>query len=142
MRMLPRANSLTALLVRTDFSSDEAWQRACDEAQREYDDGFSADLVLVSDPAFGRASWEAVRATVPASNDGPAVLFVADEVTLHTPGHLVLVVDLVDDGHAPIRCIPPELWAVENNLNIANMSWADFADAVEYDGVFRGFPEV
>jgi hypothetical protein len=141
MPALPRANSLTALLVRSDFSSDQGWQQVCEEAQREYDDGFSADLVLVSDPAFSGASWEAVRAAVPFDNDGPAVLFIADEVTLRSPGHPVLVVDLVDDGHAPIRCIPPELWAVESNLNIANMSWENFADALEYDGVFRGFPE-
>jgi uncharacterized protein DUF6924 len=141
MPTLPSANYLSALLVRTDFSSDEAWQQVCDEAQREYDEGFSADLVLVSDPAFGGASWQAVRAAVPASDHGPAVLFVADEVTLRSLDHPVLVVDLLHEGHTPIRCIPPELWSVENNLNIANMSWDEFADALEYDGVFRGFPE-
>jgi hypothetical protein len=140
MAMLPRANSLTALLVRTDFSSDEAWQHVCGEAQREYADGFSADVVLVSDPAFAEASWRALRAAVPVTDDGPAVLFVVDAATLRSPDHPILVVDLVED-HTPIRCIPPELWAVENNLNVANMSWEDIADAVEYDGVFRGFPE-
>jgi hypothetical protein len=30
---------------------------------------------------------------------------------------------------------PSELWAVENNLNIANMDWQEFAAAVDEDGV-------
>jgi hypothetical protein len=33
------------------------------------------------------------------------------------------------------------LWGVENNLNIANMGWEEFADAVDEDGTFRGFRE-
>jgi hypothetical protein len=33
---------------------------------------------------------------------------------------------------------PSELWAVENNLKIANMDWQEFAAAVDEDGVFRG----
>jgi hypothetical protein len=35
---------------------------------------------------------------------------------------------------------PPELWGVENNLNIANMDWEDFAGRVDESGVSRGFP--
>jgi hypothetical protein len=31
---------------------------------------------------------------------------------------------------------PSELWAVENNLNIANMDWQDFAAAVDEDGAY------
>jgi hypothetical protein len=28
---------------------------------------------------------------------------------------------------------------VENNLNLWNMAWHEFADAVDDDGIFRGF---
>ncbi|MFF4054379.1 DUF6924 domain-containing protein [Streptomyces sp. NPDC001668] len=31
------------------------------------------------------------------------------------------------------------LWSMENNLSGANMDFEEFADAVEEDGVFRGF---
>jgi hypothetical protein len=58
------------------------------------------------------------------------------------PDHPVLVVDLMDfqgETLEPFRCIPSELWGVENNLNLANMDWADFADATGEDRVFRGF---
>jgi hypothetical protein len=36
---------------------------------------------------------------------------------------------------------PSELWTVENNLNIANMDWQEFAAAVDEDGVFRGLDD-
>jgi hypothetical protein len=46
---------------------------------------------------------------------------------------------LPDRSKPPFRCIPAEMWGVENNLNIANMDWEDFADEVDADGIFRGF---
>jgi hypothetical protein len=84
-------------------------------------------------------SWQSVQAAVPASPNGAAVLFIGDSMTMTLPDHPILVVDLLEDnGGPPFRCIPPELWAVDNNLNIANMSWNDFADDLDEDGVYRG----
>jgi hypothetical protein len=56
--MLPRLNS--SLLIRTDFSNGDAWQKISDEARRENEDGFRAYLEPVSDPAFDGLTWEAV----------------------------------------------------------------------------------
>ena len=68
------------------------------------------------------------------------MLFIADSTTVNSPDHPVLVVDLRGDmGKRPFRCVPSELWGVDNNLNIANMDWEDFAGAVDEGGVFRGF---
>jgi hypothetical protein len=50
MLILPRTH--LSLLVRTDFTSEDAWQAVCDEALREYEDGFRAYLEPVSDSAF------------------------------------------------------------------------------------------
>lgn len=119
-------------------------------ATRENEDGFRAYAEPVSDPAFDDASWEAVKAAVPANSHGASVLFIADSVSLGSPDHPVLVVDLSDTflpvaefpevaGRTPFRCIPSELWSVDNNLNIANMNWEDFVAAAGDDGVFRGF---
>src|SRR5229473_2660085 len=136
MRMLPRRHC--SLLVRTDFTSEDAWRAVCDETLREYEDGFRAYLKPVSDPAFDGAGWETVKAAVPLGDHGASVLFIADSATLGLPDHPVLAVDLVDGQvRRPFRCIPPELWAVENNLNIANMAWEDFADDVDESGVYR-----
>jgi hypothetical protein len=81
---------------------------------------------------------------------GPSLLFIADSITFASPEHPILVVDLDDKvlsvaefpeitDRTPFRCIPSELWSVENNLNIGNMDWEEFAREVGHDGVFRGF---
>jgi hypothetical protein len=148
MPTLPERNC--SLLVRTDFTSDDTWQQVTDEATRENDDGFRAYAEPVSDPAFDRASWETVKAAVPGNSHGASVLFIADSVSLSSPDHPILVVDLSDTflsvaefpeiaGRSPFRCIPSELWSVDNNLNIANMSWEDFAGVAGEDGTFCGF---
>jgi hypothetical protein len=94
--------------------------------------------VPVTDRAFDAASWQAVKTAVPARADGAAVLFVADQSTMTLPEHPILVVDLLNDyGGPPFRCIPAELWAVENNLNVANMSWEESASELDEDGVYR-----
>jgi hypothetical protein len=38
----------------------------------------------------------------------------------------------------PFRCVPSQLWAVENNLDLANPDWRDVAGHVDDAGVFRG----
>lgn len=140
MKMLPKSDC--SLLVRTDFTNDGAWQQVSADAQAQNADGFQAYLEPISDPAFEGALWQAVKAAVPVSDNGASVLFIADATTLTLPDHPVLVVDLLEDGgRPPFRCIPPELWGVENNLNISNMGWEEFADAVDEDGTFRGFRE-
>lgn len=148
MPTLPERNC--SLLVRTDFTNDDAWQQVAVDATRENGDGFRAYAEPVSDPAFDGASWETVKAAVPANTHGASVLFVADSISLGSPDHPILVVDLSDTflsaaefpetaRRSPFRCIPSELWSVDNNLNIANMSWEDFAMVAGEDGVFRGF---
>lgn len=148
MTILPERNC--SLLVRTDFSSDDAWRQVADEATQENGDGFRAYAEPVSDPAFDAASWETVKAALPASSHGASVLFIADSMSLSSPDHPILVVDLSDTflsiaefpeiaDWMPFRCIPSELWSVDNNLNIANMDWEDFAGAADEDRVFRGF---
>jgi len=52
----------------------------------------------------------------------------------------VLVVDLYDEPGRSFRVVPQEAWSVENNLSISNMDFEEFADSVDADGVFRGFP--
>jgi hypothetical protein len=147
---LPKLNC--SLLVRTDFSSDEAWRELAGRATRENEDGFRAYAEPVSDPAFDATRWETVKAAVPASGQGAAVLFIADSISLSSPDYPILVVDLSDTylsvaefpelaGRTPFRCIASELWGVDNNLNISNMDWEDFAGAAGEDGVFRGFGE-
>ena len=134
-----------SLLVRTDFSSDDAWDEVRGEATRQYEYGFAANLLPVSNPAFDGAGWQAAKAAEPPDHqkDGyaySAVLFVADHLTFSDPEHPILVVGFGSNSdESAFRVIPSQLWSVENNLNIANMDWRDFFQAIGADGVFRGF---
>lgn len=68
------------------------------------------------------------------------MIFIADSVTMTSPDHPLLVIDLRHDGtHAPFRSTPREVQSIENNLSLCNMDFFEFAEAVDADGVFRGF---
>ncbi|WP_410671582.1 DUF6924 domain-containing protein [Amycolatopsis sp. cmx-4-68] len=132
----------TPVLVRTWFGDNGAWQALAREVATPSEDGFSANVTLVDDPAFAGLSPEALRA---AQTAGPIVSFLADEVTLTSAEHPVLAVWVLphQDGDRrdlrPFRVVPAELWSVENNINLANLDWADFTGSAGGDGVFRGF---
>jgi hypothetical protein len=125
-----------SLLVRTDFTSDDAWQQVSTGAQKENEDGFRAYIEPISDTAFDGLSWEEVK----AANDDPlaCVVFIVDSTTITAADHPILVVDLGED-HPPFRCIPSWLHSVENTLGIANMDWEDFVDVLDGSGTFRGW---
>jgi hypothetical protein len=127
-----------ALLLRTDFSDDAAWGALCVAIQEPVDE-FRAYVSPVSDTAFDGAAVEEILCLA-AEADHPFV-FVADRVALTDPEHPVLVLDVWHEPGRTFRVIPREACGIENNLTLANMGFEDFADAVDADGVFRGFPE-
>jgi len=136
MPILPSTEN--SLLVRTSFANAGAWSGALSVVQTESDDGFRAYVEVIDDSAWENAEWEQVRRAALAADEQAVVLFIVDSPALE-PDFPVLVVDLGALSHEPFRCIASELWAVDNNLNIANMDWEEFADMAEGDGVFRGF---
>jgi hypothetical protein len=56
------------------------------------------------------------------------------------PDFPILVMDLHHERGRTFRAIPSQIQGIENNLSIENMDFFEFADNVEEDGVFRGFP--
>lgn len=126
-----------SLVLRTDFSDDAAWRAVCDEIQAPVGD-FRAYVDCVSDPAFAGVTPAEVPALQP-EHSNHSFVFLADGIALSSPEHPIVVVDLIEEPGRWFRVIPREAWGVENNLSIANMDFADFADSVDPDGVFRGF---
>jgi hypothetical protein len=135
-----------SLLIRTDFSDDDAWRAVCEEACASDSDEFEAELEFVDDRQLDAAPLEALLAAVPAS-----YFFVADNRTISDPEHPILLVKNEDpwDGAdleftlprgATFRVAASHTAAPENNLYIANMDFEEFANATDDDGVFRGFP--
>ena len=125
------------LLLRTDFSDDAAWAALCEAIRAPSEDGFQSRVECVDDPAFDGLSVEQLIAH---ADEDHTFAFVADLVSLTNPERPVLVVDLYDQPGRTFRVIPREMWGVENNLSLTNMDYGEFADNVDGDGVFRGFP--
>ena len=136
--MLPKPDDLHSLLIRTEFSNDSTWEAVKAAVQAEVD-GFRANLNIVDDRRFDRLTIEQLLALTPKDPES-TFLFLVDSVTLESPEHPVLVVDLWEQPGRFFRVIPRQMWAVQNNLVIANASWEDFADRVDADGVFRALP--
>ena len=137
MRCIPDTED--ALVLRTDFSNPAAWDAIC-AAIREPVGEFQAYVEFLSDPEYDGATAEQVLAALPEDYNH-TFLFIADQVTLAHADGPVLVLDLDQERGRTFRVIPSEMWAVENNLSIANMDFEEFADAADPDGIFRGFPE-
>ena len=154
-------------LVRTDFSDDAAWERVVQAVTAPDDFGDVADpedggsenrsyapnVKAVDDPAFDGAT---VQSLVDAGHGKPlGYLLVADdrsmreavsggEVTVVYVDLSVLPEDAEEFGFVygrGFRCEVGQVASIEVNLSIANMDFDEFADSIDTDGVFRGFPE-
>lgn len=138
MKDLP--DSENALVVRTDFSDEAAWTRLRDEIEAPVGE-FRAYVSFVSDADFDGLSISALTALGQRDPDR-SFMFVVDRTSLTEVEHPILVLDLADEPGCTFRVVPREMWGVENNLSLANMDFAEFADSADDDGVFRGFPDV
>ena len=132
-----------AAVIRTDFTDGNAWKSICEAIVKPvvlipgYE--FRANVDFVDEPFLGGLSLEELLRLIPKSYPH-TFLFVVDHMALSHPDQPILVVDLYTEPGRTFRVIPSELGSIENNLSIANMDFAEFADAVDIDGVFRGFP--
>ena len=130
--------SADALVLRADFSDQSAWESV--QAEIRVPAEFRAHVEFVSDPEFDGAQVADLLALMPDDRElyPHDFLFVVDRTTVEEREHPILVVDLGDERGRCFRVVPSEMWRVENNLSICNMDFAEFADAVDPDGVFRG----
>ena len=127
------------LVLRTDFSDEAAWESLCAAIQEPDEEfGFTANVDFISDPEYDGLTVEKLPSLF--QEDPPqSFAFIIDHISLTHPDHPILVVDLQNEPCRTFRVIPKEMWNVENNLSIANMDFDEFADAVDPEGVFRGF---
>jgi hypothetical protein len=136
--MKPIPDTDNALVLRTDFSDVAAWEAIC-AAIRKPVGAFQAYVEFVSDPTYDGLTTAQALALIPNASNR-AFLFIVDRRALLPPDYPILVLDLYTEPGRTFRVVPAEMWGVENNLSIANMDFAEFADAVDDDGIFRGFP--
>lgn len=152
-------------LVRTDFTSDPAWQTVVTAVSKpvDFDDpenadpgdgGYAPNLTVVDDRAFEGLSAAVLGEAFQPGEDAFGYALLADGRSMAEAlagGELTVdYVDLsiTDPEEAELfdsfmgrsfRCAAAEIASIEANLSIANLDFRDFADGTEPDGVFRGF---
>ena len=139
MRQL--SQSATPLVIRTDFENEQAWAAICERIrapvhERSYT--FYAHVDFLDDTEFRNLTLEDLLALLP-SGYGHSFLFVVDSVAADHREHPILVVDVGESRGRSFRAIPSQVQGIENNLSTANMDFEEFAQAVDSDGIFRGF---
>lgn len=135
MKQLPATNN--AIVVRTDFSDDAAWESIKSAITAPVGE-FMAYVDFVDDPEYENLSVEKLPSLI-APDGCRAFVFLVDRVTLSHPERPILVIDLADEPGGTFRVIPSAMWSVENNLSLANLDFVDFAESVDDAGIFRGF---
>jgi len=126
------------LVVRTDFSDPETWAAIREIIAQPVDDGFLANVEYLEDRAYGGVTAERL---LEALDEGytHSFIIVADREAMEHPDQALLVIDLDADRGRELRAVPGQIQSIENNLSLSNMEFEEFAEAVEDDGVFRGF---
>jgi hypothetical protein len=130
----------TPWMVRTDFSDPNAWESVCAAAAA---DPSGTDDPLPGD-AFGLvddAEFEGLTAAglIDLEPDPYETYFLVDRITVTHPEYPILAVDVSDEPGRSFRLIPSAVSDFAVNMLIGNMDFADFADAVGDDGIFRTF---
>lgn len=130
-----------ALVVRTDFSDHPTWEAVRAAIQAPVGDyPFYANVEFVDERQYAGLDTERAIAVLEPLTPYHFVM-LADSLTMTHHEHPLLVIDLFTERGRTFRALPSQIQSIENNLSIANMDFAEFANAVDADGVFRSFPE-
>lgn len=125
-----------ALLIRTDFTDQTAWDRLI-AAARKPGDIFMFNMEVVDDRANSGMTVEQLMGALP--EDYPHSFFVvADSAAITQPDHPLLIVDLGEQAGRQFRAVASVISQIDSNLSIANMGFEEFAGLVDASGVFRG----
>jgi hypothetical protein len=130
----------TPWMVRTDFSDRSAWETVCAAAAVDpsgTDDPLPEDAFgLVDNPEFDGLTAQGLIALEPNEYE---TYFLVDQITVTHPELPILAVDVSEEPGRWFRLIPSEVSGFAANMLVGNMDFADFADAVGDDGIFRTF---
>ncbi|MFB6818889.1 hypothetical protein ACFCV8_30555 [Streptomyces sp. NPDC056347] len=157
-RVLPEIGRdlFDVLVIRTDFSDDEAWNAVVGELQRPWGPSgeFAAAVQLVDAPAWSGATADEVLAAV--VDEELLVVFLADRGTMKSPARALLALSTVWEdvsGLDPVhyqeliespeprkfRAVPASVHGVQVDLALGNVDFAEYAGAAsaEPDQVLR-----
>ncbi|MFD4508009.1 DUF6924 domain-containing protein [Streptomyces sp. NPDC058457] len=145
-------DAFAALVIRTDYSDDTAWQAVRAELLQPWGDGDYEPVVhVVDDPTWAEAAADEVISVVSADEE-LSVVFLADRATMLSRHHAMLAVAVLtreecasdeefDVYGGAVRTVPAGVHDIHANLAIANLDFADVLEAARStpEGVFRSF---
>jgi hypothetical protein len=123
------------LLIRSDFSDAAAWAALLGAVLAFTPEGHSACPTPLEDRAFDGADPLALAERV-TKETHHRVLLIADRESYAGAEPTLLCPEIPASGRM-FRLVLAEACVVENNLSCANMSWEEFWDEVDADGVLR-----
>ncbi|MEU6311463.1 hypothetical protein [Streptomyces sp. NPDC047014] len=141
-----------ALIIRTDYSDEQAWAVVKAELIRSWGDGDGEPHHhIVDDPRW--AGWTSDQILSAASADEElSVVFLADRDSMRDGPTTLLAVSVLvreecdsdeefEEDSGEIRIVPAGIHEMHANLMIANLSFSDFKEAAMEDprGTFQGF---
>jgi hypothetical protein len=140
----------TTLVVRTDYTDEDAWRTVVALLDAEHPIGSMPVNHFVDDPAWGGATVDEILAVAPEAG---GVVFVADAATMCAPYPLIAANAVTRDeceddeefayemsAGREFRVLPGGVADVYANLSIANSDFPDFAFQAQDDpdGYYRG----
>ena len=125
-----------ALVLRTDFSDDAAWDHLRNLLGQVHHGIFLANCSYLSDAQFAGLKSRDIPSLI-QQDSGHTFIFLADEKTFGDAEMPLLAVDLFDEGTMTFRVAPSSVGCVENNLSLGNCDFEDYVGSVDNDGVFR-----
>jgi len=139
MKHIPKTKH--ALVIRTDFSDQAAWQVISAIIREPVGDfHFVANVEFLDEIEYAGITKSQLLEFIPRDYNHSFII-VADQIAITHTEHPLLIIDLYERTGHEFRAVPSQIQGIENNLSIANMDFEEFAGSVDDDGVFRGFPE-
>jgi hypothetical protein len=133
-------DSMNALVVRTDFTDQDAWEEVIRQLRVPWVDDDPVDPYLISDPRYSGVPAERVLQDVRAALPGPdlpGAVFIADTTTMRVTGHPLLAVSTEWNGEpfaedeeefvTQFRLAPNAAVEISTNLGLGNVDFDDFA---------------
>lgn len=126
--LLPGYRDLCSLVVRTDFSDDEAWNAIIAAIGAPTREGFIACVETCDDREFADLPAARLIEHLPNGTNSRRhrVLFVVDARTVQDAEHPLIVVDAMEEPGREFRLIPSAVQVVADNMNIRNTWFRDF----------------
>ena len=137
--LLPEKHDPDVYVIRTDFSNAGGWQAIC-HAISESANELEMQVQFIENQEFDGASPQELLPML-EGNAFYSFAFLIDRVSIESPEFPILVLDLFTEPGRTFRAIPTYIPSIHANLWLANMDFEDYADSVDPNGIFRGFPD-